>query len=217
MGSFAVIGLGRFGSTLARKLYQEGNDVLAIDVLPELVQVMRDDATQAVVVDVRDKARLRALGLKDVDVAVISVGENLEASTLAAFYLKEMGVKVIARAVSADHGRILEAIGIDEVIYPERDMAIRLADRLTHPNLLDYVALGPDYSVMEVAVPSSFIGRTLQELRIRNRYQVQAVAIRDALTDTLNLMPKAGDVLKDSDVLVVLGARGDLDKFREVS
>lgn len=217
MGSFAVIGLGRFGSTLARKLYQEGNDVLAIDVLPELVQVMRDDATQAVVVDVRDKARLRALGLKDVDVAVISVGENLEASTLAAFYLKEMGVKVIARAVSADHGRILEAIGTDEVIYPERDMAIRLADRLTHPNLLDYVALGPDYSVMEVAVPSSFIGRTLQELRIRNRYQVQAVAIRDALTDTLNLMPKAGDVLKDSDVLVVLGARDDLDKFREVS
>jgi len=217
MGSFAVIGLGRFDSTLARKLYQEGHDVLAIDIRPELVQSVRDDATQAVVVDIRDKSRLRALGLKDVDIAVISVGEHLEASTLAAFYLKEMGVKVVARAVSADHGRILEAIGTDDVIYPERDMALRLADRLTHPNLLDYVSLGPDYSVMEVAVPASFIGRTLQDLRIRNRYQVQVVAIRDALTDTLNLMPQAGDVLKDSDVLVVLGARDDLEKFREVS
>ncbi len=217
MSRFAVIGLGRFGSTLARSLYQKGHEVIGIDVDPELVQALRDGATQAVVLDVRDKERLKALGLKDVDVAIISVGENLEASTLAAFYLKEMGVTVVARAVSPDHGRILEAIGIDEVIYPERDMALRLADRLTHPNLLDYVALGPEYSVMEVSVPASFIGKTLQDLRIRNRYRVQVVAIRDALTDTLNLMPQAGDVLKDSDVLVVLGAREDLEKFREVS
>ncbi len=217
MSRFAVIGLGRFGSTLARKLYQEGHEVIGIDVDPELVQAIRDDATQAVTLDVRDKDRLRALGLKDVDVAVVSVGENLEASTLVAFYLKEMGVKVVARAVSMDHGHILEAIGVDEVIYPERDMALRLADRLTHPNLLDYVALGPEYSVMEVAVPASFIGKTLQALRIRNRYRVQVVAIRDALTDTLNLMPKGDDVLKDSDVLVVLGAREDLDEFREVA
>ena len=216
MSRFAVIGLGRFGSTLARALYQKGHEVIGIDVDPELVQSLRDGATQAVVLDVRDKERLRALGLKDVDVAVISVGENLEASTLASFYLKEMGVKVIARAVSPDHGRILEAIGIDEVINPERDMALRLADRLTHPNLLDYVALGPEYSVMEISVPAPFIGRTLQDLRIRNRYGVQVVAIRDALTDTLNLMPRAEDVLKDSDVLVVLGAREDLEKFREV-
>jgi len=217
MSHFAVIGLGRFGSTLARRLYQGGHEVLAIDVDPERVQGMREDVTQAVVVDVRDKLRLRTLGLKDVDVAIISVGEQLESSTLAAFYLKEMGVKVVARAVSVDHGRILEAIGVDEVIYPERDMALRLADRLVHPNLLDYVALGPEYSVMEVAVPSSFLGRTLMELRVRNRYRVQVVAVRDALTDTLNLLPDAGEILKDSDVLVVLGARDDLEKFREVS
>lgn len=217
MSHFAVIGLGRFGSTLARRLYQGGHEVLAIDVDPERVQGMREDVTQAVVVDVRDKLRLRTLGVKDVDVAIISVGEQLESSTLAAFYLKEMGVKVVARAVSADHGRILEAIGVDEVIYPERDMALRLADRLVHPNLLDYVALGPEYSVMEVAVPSSFLGRTLMELRVRNRYRVQVVAVRDALTDTLNLLPDAGEILKDSDVLVVLGARDDLEKFREVT
>jgi len=217
MSHFAVIGLGRFGSTLARRLYQGGHEVLAIDVDPERVQGMREDVTQAVVVDVRDKLRLRTLGLKDVDVAIVSVGEQLESSTLAAFYLKEMGVKVVARAVSVDHGRILEAIGVDEVIYPERDMALRLADRLVHPNLLDYVALGPEYSVMEVAVPSSFLGRTLMELRVRNRYRVQVVAVRDALTDTLNLLPDAGEILKDSDVLVVLGARDDLEKFREVS
>ncbi len=216
MSRFAVIGLGRFGATLARHLYQAGHEVLAIDIDPERVQAMREDVTQAVVVDVRDKLRLRSLGLKDVDVAIVSVGEQLESSTLAAFYLKEMGVKVVARAVSVDHGRILEAIGTDEVIYPERDMAVRLADRLVHPNLLDYVALGQGYSVMEVAVPASFIGKTLMDLRVRNRYQVQVVAIRDALTDTLNLLPDAQQVLKDSDVLVVLGARDDLEKFRQV-
>ncbi len=217
MSRYAVIGLGRFGSTLARQLYQGGHEVIGIDIKPELVQALRDDVTQAVVVDVREKLKLRALGLKDVDVAIVSVGEHLEASTLAAFYLHELGVKVVARAVNPDHGRILEAIGVDEVIYPERDMALRLADRLVHPNLLDYVSLGPEYSVMEVAVPGSFLGKTLEDMRIRNRYNIQVVAIRDALTDSINLLPQAGDVLKDSDVLVVLGARGDLEKFREVS
>ncbi len=216
MSRFAVIGLGRFGATLARRLYQAGHEVLGIDLDPERVQGMRDDVSQAVVVDVRDKARLRALGLKDVDVAVVSVGEQIEVSTLASFYLKEMGVKVVARAVSVDHGRILEAIGVDDVIYPERDMALRLAERLVHPNLLDYVALGPEYSVMEVAVPASFIGKTLMDLKVRNRYRVQVVAIRDALTDSLDLLPDAQQVLKDSDVLVVLGAHDDLEKFRGV-
>jgi len=213
---FAVIGLGRFGSTLVRRLYELGHEVLAIDIEPDLVQAIKDDCTQAVIADARDRTQLKGLGLKDVDWAVVSVGEHLEASTLACFYLKEMGVRVMARAVSADHGKILEALGVDEVIYPERDMALRLADRLSHPNLLDYVALGPDYSVMEVAPPASFIGKSLEELKIRNRFRIQVVAIRDALTDTLNLVPQGGDVLKDSDVLVVLGSREDLEKFREV-
>ncbi len=216
MARFAVIGLGRFGSTLVRSLYQAGHEVIAIDVETDLVQALRDECTQAVIADARDKTQLRGLGLKDVDWAIVSVGEHLEASTLACFYLKELGVKVMARAVSADHGKILEVLGVNEVIYPERDMALRLADRLSHPNLLDYVPLGPEYSIMEVAVPESFLGKSLQELKIRNRYRIQIVAIRDALTDTLNVVPKGEDVLKDSDVLVVLGARDDLDRFREV-
>ncbi len=216
MARFAVIGLGRFGSTLVRSLYQAGHEVIAIDIEADLVQALRDECTQAVIADARDKTQLRGLGLKDVDWAVVSVGEHLEASTLACFYLKEMGVKVMARAVSGDHGKILEVLGVDEVIYPERDMALRLADRLSHPNLLDYVPLGPEYSIMEVAVPDSFIGKSLQELKIRNRYRIQIVAIRDALTDTLNVVPQGEDVLKDSDVLVVLGTRDDLDRFREV-
>lgn len=216
MARYAVIGLGRFGSTLVRSLYQAGHEVLAMDIKPDLVQSVRDDSTQAVAVDARDKNQLKGLGLRDVDWAIVSVGEHLEASTLACFYLKEMGVRVVARAVSADHGKILSVLGVDEVIYPERDMALRLADRLSHPNLLDYVPLGPEYSIMEVAVPDSFIGKSLQELQIRNRYRIQVVAIRDALTDTLNVIPKGEDVLKDSDVLVVLGARDDLDRFQEV-
>ncbi len=216
MARYAVIGLGRFGSTLVRSLYQAGHEVLAMDINPDLVQTLRDDSTQAVALDARDKTQLKGLGLRDVDWAIVSVGEHLEASTLACFYLKEMGVRVVARAGSADHGKILAVLGVDEVIYPERDMALRLADRLSHPNLLDYVPLGPEYSIMEVAVPDSFIGKSLQELQIRNRYRIQVVAIRDALTDTLNVVPQGDDVLKDSDVLVVLGARDDLDRFREV-
>jgi trk system potassium uptake protein TrkA len=216
MARFAVIGLGRFGATLASRLYELGHEVLGVDANEELVQAYRDRMSEVAVVDARDKAQLRALGLKDFDTVIISVGEHLEASTLAALYCKELGVKVLARAVNEDHGKILEALGVDEVIYPERDMALRLAERLSSKNLLDFVSLGPEFSIAEVAAPASFIGKTLAEVDIRRKFGVHVIAVRDVLTETVTPAPPPDAKIRDSDVLVVLGAREQLERFQRV-
>jgi trk system potassium uptake protein TrkA len=213
---FAVIGLGRFGATLASRLYELGHEVLGVDLDEELVQACRDRMNEVAVVDIRDRGQFRALGLKDFDTVIISVGEHLEASTLAALYCKELGVRVIARAVNEDHGKILDALGVDEVIYPERDMALRLAERLSSKNFLDFVALGPEVSIVEVAAPASFIGKSLAELDIRRRFGVHVVALRDVLTETVTPAPPPDAKIRDSDVLVVLGGREQLERFQRV-
>ncbi|MCS7182823.1 MAG: TrkA family potassium uptake protein [Thermoanaerobaculum sp.] len=216
MARFAVIGLGRFGSTLASRLYELGHEVLGVDSDEELVQAFRDRMSEVAVADARDKGQIRALGLKDFDTVIISVGEHLEASTLASLYCRELGVRVIARAVNEDHGKILEALGVDEVIYPERDMALRLAERLSSKNLLDFVSLGPEFSILEVAAPASFIGKSLAELEIRRRFGVHVIAIRDVLTENVTPAPPPDAKIRDSDVLVVLGGREELERFQRV-
>ncbi len=216
MGKFAVVGVGRFGSHLAMRLYELGNDVLAVDSEGEILQSIRDRVSQVAEVDVRDKAQLRALGLKDFDMVIISVGERLEASILAALYCKELGVRVVARAVNSDHGKILGALGVDEVVYPERDMAVRLAERLSSGNLLDYISLGPEFSIIELAAPESFVGHTLAELNIRQRYHVHVIAIRDVLKDELALAPAADVAIRDTDVLVLLGRTEDLERVQKL-
>ena len=216
MGRFVVIGLGRFGSQLATRLYELGHEVLAVDSDADTVQALRDKVSQVAQVDVRDKLQLRALGLKDFDTAIVSVGEHLEASTLAALYCKELELRVVARAVTEDHGKILEALGVDEVVFPERDMAVRLAERLASSNLLDFIALGPDYSIAEVAVPAPFIGKTLAELQVRQRFNVHVIAVQDVLTGTVAMAPPPDAKIRDSDVLVILGKRPDIDKFQRV-
>lgn len=216
MGRFAVIGLGRFGYHLAARLYELGHEVLGVDQHEELVQAAHDRLSKAAVVDVRDKLQFRAVGIKDFDTVVISVGEHLEASTLAALYCKELDLRVVARAVSEDHGKILEALGVDEVVYPERDMALRLAERLSHSSLVDFVSLGPDYQIIEMAAPSSFVGKTLADLGVRQRHHVHVLAVRDVLTETVTLVPPPNAVIRDSDVLVVLGRTQDNEKFQKL-
>jgi trk system potassium uptake protein TrkA len=216
MSRFAVIGLGRFGSHLAARLYELGHEVLAVDQDADLVQAMRDSVSQVAQVDAREKAQLRALGLKDFDTAIISVGEHLEASTLAALYCKELELRVVARAVTEDHGKILEALGVDEIVFPERDSALRLAERLANSNLLDFIALGPDYSIAEVAAPVPFIGKTLAELQVRQRFNVHVIAVQDVLTGKVTMAPPPDARIRDSDVLVILGAKKDIEKFQKV-
>ncbi|MGB4704561.1 MAG: TrkA family potassium uptake protein [Candidatus Saccharicenans sp.] len=203
---FAIIGLGSFGSYLARTLYEKGHEVLVIDKDKDKVEEARDFSTQAVWMDSADKEGLQALGVQDMDVVVVSLGPEMEPSILTVLYLHELGVKrILAKALSADHGKILEAIGATEVIYPERDMAIRLAQRLSSRNVLEYLPLAENISIQEIVPPEAFIGKKLRDLDLTNRFRVQVIAVRQLVPERLIFVPGADFVIKDSDILVVMG------------
>lgn len=203
---FAVIGLGSFGSYLAKTLYEKGHEVLVIDKDKDKVEEAKDFSSQAVWMDSADKESLQALGVQDMDVVVVSLGPEMEPSILTVLYLHELGVnRILAKALSPDHGKILEAIGATEVIYPERDMATRLAQRLSSRNVLEYLPLAENISIQEIVPPEAFIGKKLRDLDLTNRYRVQVIAVRQLVPDRLIFIPGADFVIKDSDVLVVMG------------
>jgi len=218
MRRFVVIGLGHFGFSVAKVLYEEGHEVLAIDSNKEIIQDIKDFCSQAILADARDKETLIALGLEDVDVAVISLGDQMEASILATLYLREIGIKeIITKAISEDHGKILRKIGASEVIFPEKDMAEKLARRLSAPNMMDYLPLTPEYGIMEIAPPSRFIGKSLADLKLRNKYGVQVIAVKELVPERMNLIPPPEFILKDSDSLVVIGRTEDLERLKKMA
>lgn len=215
MAQIAVIGLGRFGFHVARELHAARHEVLAIDVDPEIVQRVRDHSTRAVVLDARDAERLDALGVADFDAAVVSLGERVDVSSLVTLHLKELEVpRIVTKAGSEDHGKLLRLVGADEVIFPERESAERLAHRLTSPDLLQHLPLGEGVSIDEIAPGEEMIGRTLAELGLPRRFNVQVLAVRDALTGQLRANPGAGFRVKDSDSLLVVGDDASLDELR---
>ncbi|HYE66772.1 MAG TPA: TrkA family potassium uptake protein, partial [Pyrinomonadaceae bacterium] len=168
MRRFAVIGLGHFGAHVARTLYEAGKSVIAIDLDGEAVQGLAEHSTQAVVADATERHTLESLGVGEVDAAIISLGSRMDVIILAALHLKEMGVPFIAvKALSEEHGRILRALGVHEVIHPEKEMAIRLANRLARTDVVDFLPLLPGYSIIEVKAPPEFVGRTLRDLALR--------------------------------------------------
>ncbi|RMH31318.1 MAG: TrkA family potassium uptake protein [Nitrospirae bacterium] len=223
---FAVIGLGRFGYSVAETLVKKGCEVLAIDRDDEKVQAISDIATFAVQCDATDERALKAVSAQNVDVAVVSIGENIEASILIVQTLKEMGVKsIVAKAVAPIQGKILQNLGVDEVIYPERDTAIRLAHRLVSPNVLEYLELAPGYSIEEITVPDRYSGMTLAETKIREDYNLNVIGIKKQVTrmvkgrmmkgETFNFTPSPDDVVEKGDVLVIIGKEEDLDRFSQ--
>jgi trk system potassium uptake protein TrkA len=213
----AVIGLGRFGFHVAKALHQTGHEVLAVDIDETLVQRVRDCSTQAVVLDARETERLRRLGVSDLDVVVVSLGERIDASSLVALHLKEMGVKrLIVKAASEDHARLLELIGVTEIVFPELDAAERLAKRLADSNLLDFIPLGETHSILELNAPEEFLNRSLADLRLRNRFGVQVLAVRESLRDRITVNPGPETVVESGDVLFVLGANQALDRLRKL-
>ena len=208
---FAVIGLGRFGSAMATTLVELGQDVIGVDGDSEKVRHLADTVTQAVELDATDERALRSVGIQDVDVAVVSIGENIESSLLVVMQLRELGVKsIVAKAVTPLHGRILEKLGVSRVIFPEREMAVRIAHGLVMPNVIDYIELSRDFSIVEVPAPDIFVGRSLKQLELRPKYGLTLIAIkrRSALTGAkmTNVAPSAEETIEVGDVLSLLGS-----------
>lgn len=224
---FAVIGLGRFGYSVAETLIKKGYEVLAIDSNEDQIEAVSDFATYAVQCDATDERALKAVSIQNVDVAVVSIGENIEASILIVMTLKELGVKeIIAKAVTPLHGKILANMGVTEVIYPERDAAIRLAHRLIAPNVLEYLELAQGYSIEEIEAPGQFVGKPLKEASIRTSYGINVIAIKRRVTklvrgewksvEEMNVNPDAEDILQKGDVMVIVGKEEDLDRLSKL-
>ncbi|TET73587.1 MAG: TrkA family potassium uptake protein [Candidatus Aminicenantes bacterium] len=211
---FAVIGLGSFGSNIAKTLYEKGNDVLAVDEDKEKIDEVKNFVSHAVHMDAADKENLQALGIKDMDVVIVSLGPEMEASILTVLYLNEMGTKrIVAKALTEDHAKILESVGATETIYPEKDMAIKTALKLSCPNVLEYLPLISGFGIQEIAPPEKFIGKNLRELDLRNKYGIQVIAIKELIPEKTTFVPKADFVLKDSDILVIMGEDKQLEKI----
>jgi len=212
-----IIGLGQFGSSLALALAPTC-EVLVIDQDQALVNEMADQVELALRMDAREYASLAAVVNADFDEAVVCIGGvSFEASVLCVLHLKKLGVRSIhAKAVNEDHGRILQAVGANDVIYPERETALRLARQINHPNLLDFVELSEDTSVMEIAPPSGFCGKSLLELDLRRRFGVYVIAVKEIIPGRTIVIPGPDFVVKDSDALVVVGLAGALEKLQRL-
>lgn len=205
-----VIGLGQFGTHLAQELSANA-DVLAIDQAKERVDSIADSVQQARCLDATDCNSLRAVVRQDIDEAIVCMGESLEASILCALHLKKIGVASIrAKAVNDDHAIIFQSIGVNQVIFPERETAKRMAMQIVHPNLLDFVPIGKNFRVMDVAAPKSFYNQTLANLELRKRFNVFAVAIRKVDKGEFIFLPGPDYVINDKDVLVLIGSEEGL-------
>lgn len=208
---FAVIGLGRFGASVARTLSSMGYEVLAVDSSEERIQDLASQVTHVVQADATDEEAMRALGLRNFDIVVVAVGD-IQASILTTLILKEIGAEyIVCKAVSQLHGKVLEKVGADRVVFPERDMGERVAHNLVSGNLIDYIELAPGYSIVEVVARDALVGHTLRELDLRAKYGIDIVAIRRG--DRLLIAPGAQDRILEGDVLVAIGEDEMLERL----
>ena len=215
MRSYMIIGLGRFGSGLAKSLGQLGAEVLAMDVRPELVQQLSADVTHAVVGDGQDKEVLRALGARNFDCAVVAIGDNLAASVLTVMNLQELGVpRLICKAHDVMHRRVLEKLGVDQVVVPELEQAQRLARILQSHNVLDYIELSSDYGILEVPAPKSWADKSIRELNVRAKMDINIIAVKNG--EKTMVSPSADYRIHAEDVLAVLGDTAALEAMQKL-
>jgi len=204
MKQFIILGLGRFGSAVATTLVELGHEVLGIDRDEEIINTLKDKITQTVQADITEERALTELGVKNFDAAIVSIASDLETSILVSMMLKEMGSKnIIAKAQNNLHAKILKKIGVDKVVFPERDMGARIARRLITPNIKEFIELEPDYTIMEIGALPIFEDKTLSELDMRNKYGINVLAIKR--NNSLGISPQAKDVIKKGDFLIVIG------------
>ena len=215
MKRFAVIGLGNFGFHAAKALFEDGNEVVAIDADKARVQAIDPYSTEAVVLDATDKERLKSLGLENMDGVIVSTGTKISTSILICLYLQEIGIrKILAKALDDDHGKILKRVGATEIIHPERDMALRVSRGLSRPNVLDFIPLAEEFDLIQVGPPSEFTGKSLKDLNLRAKYNVYIIAIRELVPENFVLVPPASFVIKDSDILIMLGKSEDIRRIK---
>ena len=215
MKRFAVIGLGNFGFYMAKSLFEDGNEVVAMDTDKAKVQAIDPYTTEALVLDATDKETLSALGLESMDAVVLSTGMNISSSILICLYLNEIGVKkILVKALDDDHAKILRRVGATEIIHPERDIAFRVSRHLSHPNILDFLPLADEYDMIQVDPPMEFVGKTLKDLNLRAAYNVHVIAIKELVPENMVLVPPADFIIKDSDILVMLGKSQDIKRIK---
>lgn len=215
MNSFVVIGLGLFGSSVARQLCALGAEVLAIDTNSELVQQISSEVTSAVVADARDAEVLRALGAHECECAVVAIGDDLAGSVLATMNLKELGVKhIVCKAHDEVHRKVLEKLGADKVVIPEKEVAEKLSRSLTSHNVLDFIELSNDYGIVEIPTPKTWVGKNLKELDVRAKLGVNIIAIER--NGKISVSPRAEFVIEKNDILVVLGDYDSLTLMQEI-
>ena len=204
MKQYIVIGCGRFGSSVATTMHLLGHQVMAIDKNDDAVQALAEKVTHAAIVDVTDEQALRALGMGNFDVAIIAIGSDIRASIMATLIAKEMGVEqIVCRAKDELQAKVLYKIGADRVVFPERDMGVRVAHNLVSNNILDHIELDPDYSIVEIVTPKEWEGKTLIELDLRAKYEITVLAIKSG--KSINVTPSPEEQLKSGSILVVIG------------
>lgn len=213
MKSYVVIGCGRFGTAVAKTLIELGNEVMVIDSDEDIIREVGKWVTVAAEADVSDKDTLINLGIGNCDTAIISIGSSIEPSIIATITAKELGIKsVVAKAKNDIHATILKKIGADIVIFPERDMGERIARKLSGRNVIDYIELSDDYSIVELKVQDKWAGKSLSELKLPNRYGINLIAIKSG--KNFNTLPSADTVINISDTLIAAGETEILNKFQ---
>lgn len=216
MKQFIIIGIGKFGESIATNLYKMGHDVLAVDIDEERVQYIANKVTHAVQADATEEGTLEALGVKHFDGAVVTIGESVQASILIIMLCKELGIRhVLAKAQNELHAKVLYKIGADRVVFPERDMGLRVAHSLVSTSFLDYIELTPDYSIVELKAAKDWKGKSLKDLNVRAEYGINIMAIKQ--DDKVVVSPAADDTIQRDDVLVVIGKARDINRFQENS
>lgn len=216
MKQYVVIGVGRFGSSVARNLSKLGQEVLAVDKDEERVKYIAGEVTHAVQADATDVSTLKSLGIKNFDVGIVAIGGDVQASIMITLLLKELGVPyVVAKASNKLQGRVLEKVGADRVVFPEREMGKRIAHNLVSSNLLDYIELAKDYRIEEVVAPPGMYGKTLRELNLRNRMGISVIVIKRAGGEDLVVSPGAEASIREGDTLVVIGKNEDLNNLNK--
>ncbi|MCK1994763.1 TrkA family potassium uptake protein [Peribacillus muralis] len=212
---YAVIGLGRFGTSVAHRLYSAGQEVLGIDISEEKVENAELSVTHAIIADTTDEETLKSIGIRNFDCVIVAIGIDMQSSILTTLLLKELGVKkVIAKALNKNHGQVLTKVGADWVIYPERDMGERVANQLLSPNMLNYIELSKEYNIEEIILPLSMKGKSLRELDLRAKYNISVIAI--VSNGEIIIAPSPDQDILEQDMLLVVGNKDDLAFFANI-